>query len=85
MPVGVGFFFLKVKAPKSALGNALLKIRDKQLYRSEYRTFEEYCRERWGFSKSYGKKLVDAAEVIEVLKSDNCHLLPQTESKVLVD
>jgi hypothetical protein len=32
-------------------GLALLEIRDQRLYREAgYRTFEEYCKERWGWS-----------------------------------
>jgi hypothetical protein len=33
------------------VGLALLEIRDQRLYREAgYRTFEEYCKERWGWS-----------------------------------
>ena len=35
------------------VGQALLTIRDKRLYRASFRTFEEYCGERWGMSKPY--------------------------------
>ena len=34
-----------------AVGRALLAIRDKRLYRAEYRTFGEYCDVRWQFSE----------------------------------
>ena len=50
------------------VGNALLEIRDNRLYRNTHRTFEEYCRERWEFSKSHASRLISAAEVVEVLK-----------------
>jgi hypothetical protein len=30
------------------VGLALIAIRDLQLYRTSYPTFEEYCRNRWG-------------------------------------
>jgi len=32
------------------VGQALAFIREKKLYRAEYKTFEDYCRERWGIS-----------------------------------
>ena len=31
----------------TAVGRALLEIRDDQLYRPDYGTFEDYCREKW--------------------------------------
>jgi protein gp37 len=45
------------------VGEALLCIRDERLYRAEHRTFEDYCRERWGFSRQRGLQLIDAAEM----------------------
>lgn len=49
------------------VGNALLAIREGKLYRSDYGTFEEYCRERWGMSKSHANRLISAADVMENL------------------
>ena len=31
------------------VGNALLAIRDKRLYRQGFGTFEDYCKDRWGW------------------------------------
>jgi hypothetical protein len=62
------------------VGNALLEIRDNRLYRNTHRTFEEYCRERWEFSKSHASRLISAAEVVEVLKmSPRGDILPAVE------
>lgn len=49
------------------VGNALLAIRDGRLYRAEFGTFEDYCRERWGISRSRAYRLIDASEVAEDL------------------
>jgi hypothetical protein len=49
------------------VGEALLAIRNDRLYRAEYPTFEAYCRNRWGMSKTQANRLVDAAEVMESL------------------
>lgn len=49
------------------VGTALLAIRDKRLYRRDYGTFEEYCRERWGMARNYANKIVAAAEVVKNL------------------
>lgn len=48
------------------VGNALMEIRDARLYRATHPTFEAYCRERWGFSRSHGYRLIRAAELAEL-------------------
>jgi hypothetical protein len=45
------------------VGTALLAIRDGKLYRKTHKTFEAYCRERWGFTDRRGRQLMDAAQV----------------------
>lgn len=32
------------------VGEALAKVRDEQLYRDEFGTFETYCRDRWNIT-----------------------------------
>lgn len=49
------------------VGNALSQIRDKQLYRTDFSTFEEYCHQRWHLGKAHAYRLIGAAEVIEDL------------------
>lgn len=46
------------------VGAALLRIRDDHLYRDDYQTFEDYCRERWQFSDSRARQLVGAVETV---------------------
>lgn len=61
------------------VGSALLEIRDSRLYRQEFATFEDYCRERWGMSRSYAHRMIDAATVTEnLLPIGN---IPATESQ----
>jgi len=60
------------------VGLALMEIRDGRLYRAEYGTFEEYCRERWGWGRNYTNKLIASAEVIENLGT-TVPILPATE------
>ncbi len=45
------------------VGSALLEIRDARLYRASHGTFEDYCRERWGFVASRARQLISAAEL----------------------
>ncbi|GIK39539.1 MAG: hypothetical protein BroJett011_33720 [Chloroflexota bacterium] len=51
------------------VGEALAEIRDSKLYRSQYDTFENYCRERWGISRPRAYELINAAEVVQNLSA----------------
>lgn len=46
------------------VGNALLEIRDSRLYRTSHGTFEDYCREKWRFTRMRASQLIAAAEVV---------------------
>ncbi|MEH2156763.1 hypothetical protein [Nostoc sp.] len=48
-------------------GKALAELRDRRLYRSTHKTFEEYCRERFGHSRRQSYLLMDAAVVFDNL------------------
>lgn len=62
------------------VGNALAEIRDRRLYRAEHKTFEDYCRDRWGFVQQHATRLIRAAEVIQNIESEpRGSLLPTTE------
>lgn len=61
------------------VGSALLEIRDQKLYRRWHRTFEEYCRERWGMARRTAYQLMDAAEVVENVR--NCAQIPANEAQ----
>jgi hypothetical protein len=49
------------------VGLALAEIRDARLYRSDFDTFEEYCRTKWGWAKSYAYNLITAAATVKLL------------------
>lgn len=53
------------------VGQALLEIRDSRLYRESHGTFEDYCRERWGFSRVRAHQLIEGAEVAVALTTVN--------------
>jgi hypothetical protein len=38
-------------------------IRDRRLYRRDFATFDDYCRERWGMKRAHAYRLIDAAGV----------------------
>lgn len=63
-------------------GTTLLEIRDRRLYREHYGTFEEYCQDRWGFTKVRATQLIQAAEVTGALEDgNNCYQTPQNEAQ----
>jgi len=62
------------------VGNALLAIRDKRLYRQQWGTFEDYCQERWGMERRHAYRLMDAAQSVENV-SNWTQTLPATESQ----
>ncbi len=61
------------------VGAALLEIRDNRLYKDNYSTFEEYCRERWGMVRRQADRLIQSAEVAENLRPIG--LIPANEAQ----
>jgi hypothetical protein len=49
------------------VGEALTEIRDKKLYRSDHKTFTEYCEQVWGWSASRARQLSIASETAKAL------------------
>lgn len=45
------------------VGLALAEIRDLRLYKREYGGFEEYCREKWGWTRQHAYRLIEAAPI----------------------
>ena len=58
-------------------GIALQSLRDKRLYRSSHKTFEEYCRDRFGHSRQKSNYLIAAAGVFENLTTICCQNLSE--------
>ncbi len=48
-----------------SVGNALLKIRERNLYKATHRDFESYCRGRWNISRRYASYVIDAVEAAD--------------------
>jgi hypothetical protein len=49
------------------VGLALADIRDRNLYRADYGTFEEYAEQRWQMSRSRAYQMIDAAGVVSTI------------------
>jgi hypothetical protein len=63
------------------VGQALLRIRDERLYRT-YKTFEEYCKERWKWGRNYVNKQIAAAEVVKNLGTNVPNVKGITEGQM---
>lgn len=65
------------------VGEALCEIRDSRLYRVEFGTFEEYCKSKWGFTKTQAFRLIGGAEVAKNLSpiGDKTKVVPVKESQ----
>ena len=61
------------------VGKALMEIRDSRLYRQTHATFKEYCRDRWNMSRSFAHRLIESAEVAQILLPIGN--IPATESQ----
>ncbi|MEA5567609.1 hypothetical protein [Anabaena sp. UHCC 0399] len=55
----------KVERAFYEAGKALMELRDRRLYRSTHRTFEEYCKDRFGYSRDAAYLKISATEVYE--------------------
>jgi hypothetical protein len=49
------------------VGTALLEIRDSRLYKCDFKTFQDYCIYKWGFSKTYANNLIEGAFTVKQL------------------
>ena len=65
------------------VGVALVTIRDKRLYRDHYATFEAYCRERWGSSRTHMNRCIRAAEVNAALAPIGAKLEKESQLRPL--
>lgn len=65
----------------SGIGDASLKVlRDKRLYRNTHDTFENYCRERFGFTRIHVNRRIAFSSLLEDLKPRGFNL-PATEKQ----
>ncbi|MEG4323096.1 MULTISPECIES: hypothetical protein [unclassified Microcoleus] len=49
------------------VGKALDEIREQKLYRETHKSFETYCRDKWGIARQTANRFIAAAQVIENL------------------
>ena len=54
----------KGKSVFEQVGFAIAEVLARKLYQEKYKTFEAYCRERWGWSREHGYRLARAAKFL---------------------
>lgn len=69
------FLERKVERAFYEAGKALTQLRERKLYRSTHKTFEEYCRDRFGHSRQKSNYLIAAAGVYDNLTTNGCQKL----------
>jgi hypothetical protein len=61
------------------VGLALAEIKESKLYRETHGDFQTYCKERWGFDRSYAHRLIDGSKVAQNVA--NCQQKPANEAQ----
>ena len=61
-------------------GDILARIRDEKLYRLQYASFEDYCQQRWHFSRQRAAQLISALEIDQTV--NNC-LQNESQARLL--
>jgi hypothetical protein len=63
----------KVEKAFYEAGKALSELRDRRLYRSTHRTFDEYCRDRFGYTHRHVNYLIAGSLVVDnIIMGTNC-------------
>jgi len=64
-------------------GKSLIELRDRRLYRSTHKTFEEYCRDRFGFTRRSSDYLIAGSLVVDNLRirTNSSQILPSSETQ----
>lgn len=58
---------------------AFYEIKEKRLYRAEYSSYEQYCKQRWGHTRRTGYMKAQAGEVLINLLAGDFSILPNTK------
>jgi hypothetical protein len=59
------------------VGQALIEIRGRKLYRESHKTFEAYCQDKWSLTRRRAYQFIDASEVLKNL----CTIVHKTSIK----
>jgi len=65
------------------VGESLWKIRENKLYRQTHKTFEDYCKERWGISKTHANRLIGANEIASEMAPTGAKITSERQAREL--
>jgi hypothetical protein len=65
------------------VGNALATLRNKRLFRTEFATFQEYVRVKFGLARSSADSIIRSAQTAEVLLEAGIELAPNTTATLM--
>lgn len=65
------------------VGQALLRIRDERLYRDDYGTFEDYCRERWQMGRTFAFDTIESSKAMFAIANARPDLPPPANESVV--
>ena len=66
------------------MGQALIEIRDKRLYREQgHKTFEDYCQTRWGFTSRRANQLIEGTDAAGLLGTKFPKLANEAQAREL--
>ncbi len=76
----------KVERAFYEAGKALLELRERRLYRSTHKTWEAYCKDRFGFGRDSADTKILASQVVEEIReslpTNRRQILPTTLEQV---
>jgi hypothetical protein len=67
------------------IGEALGEIRESRLYREAYQSFDEYCQNRWSFSRDRADQMIGAQAIVKAMAESGkvrSKILPSRERHV---
>jgi len=75
---------LKIERAFYEAGRALRELRDRRLYRNTHKTFEDYCRDRFSFTRRHVNYLIAGSQVVDNLRlgTNGSQILPTSERQV---
>jgi hypothetical protein len=63
------------------VAEALIQINKRKLYRADYKNFNQYCLEKWKFTKQHAHRLMDFATVVKEMEPIGDSLVPTNEAQ----
>lgn len=66
-----------------AVGAALQRIKDKHLYRATHETFDAYCRDKWGMTRSRAYQLTQGSTIAAAIPDASLRPVNESQARAL--